>query len=55
MNTEVLFYLLISLVGTVWVTYDSICTKKIDWLAIVTILTGISAFCTSLYTLLHPY
>jgi hypothetical protein len=54
MNTEVLFYLLISLLGTVYVVCDSFYTKRIDCLAIITILSGVIAFCVSLYTLLHP-
>ena len=54
MNTEVLFYLLISLVGTGYVAYDSFYTKKIDCLAIITILSGVIAFCVSLYTLIYP-
>lgn len=54
MNTEVLFYSLISLLGTVYVVCDSFYTKRIDCLAIITILSGILAFCVSMYTLLNP-
>ncbi|WP_339124752.1 hypothetical protein LDJ94_01200 [Fusobacterium nucleatum] len=54
MNIEVLFYLLISLLVTVYVVCDSFYTKRIDCLVIITILLGILDFCVSLYTLLNP-